>query len=125
MAKVFLDTNIFIDAIHRSPEKNILSPLENHISYISSLSVHIYCYSYKVKIPNCILSSQLEYFVILPLSETILTCALEGPTSDMEDNIQLHSAAEAECDYFLTSDISLLKMKFFGKTKIVNTLTKK
>lgn len=35
---------------------------------------------------------------------------------------QLHSAAEAECDYFLTSDKKLLAMKFFGKTRIVSTL---
>lgn len=62
MARVFLDTNIYIDAVHRDP------------------------------------------------------------TSDLEDNIQLHSAAEADCDYFLTSDKKLLAMIYFGKTKIVSTL---
>lgn len=46
--------------------------------------------------------------------------ALEGPTVDFEDNTQLHSAAEAECDYFLTNDEKLLKMKFFGKTRLTN-----
>lgn len=66
MAKVFPDTNIFVDALHRAPEKQILE--------------------------------------------------------NLEDNIQLHSAAEAECDFFLTSDDKLLKIKFFGKTEIKSGL---
>ena len=123
MAKVFLDTNAFIDAIHRNPETKVLDQLEDSIPFISPLSVHIYCYSYKIKAPNQILSSQLKKFSLVDLTETILLKTLDGPTSDLEDNIQLHSAAEANCDYFLTSDEKLLKMKYFGKTKIVSSLT--
>lgn len=74
--------------------------------------------------PNLILTNQLEEFQIFDLTSTILNLATQGPTTDLEDNIQLHSAAEAECDYFLTSDASLLKMKFFGKTRIVPNLSK-
>ncbi|KKS32711.1 MAG: hypothetical protein UU93_C0005G0019 [Candidatus Amesbacteria bacterium GW2011_GWA2_42_12] len=123
MAKVFLDTNTFIDAIHRNPEAKVLDQLEDNIPFMSPLSVHIYCYSYKIKAPNQILSDQLKKFSLVDLTESILLKTLDGPTSDLEDNIQLHSAAEAECDYFLTNDDKLLKMKFFGKTKIVSSLT--
>lgn len=122
MAKVFLDTNIFIDAIHRRPEKQIQASLVGHISYISPLSIGIYCYLYKVKIPNAILSAQIKKFHLLELSENICQKALEGPTDDLEDNIQLHSATEAECDLFLTEDRRLLNIKFFGKTKIASKL---
>ena len=122
MAKVFLDTNYFIDAIHRKPEMQILDHLEGHIVHTSSLSFHIYCYAFKIKIPNKNVLSQKEKFQIVEFSEDILTKALSGPTTDFEDNVQLHSAAEAECDIFLTADKKLLDMKFFGKTRVISLL---
>lgn len=122
MARVFLDTNCFIDAIHRTPEKQILDQLLGQIPFISPLSLHIYCYAYKIKIPSQKVISQKEKFQLVALAENILDKALTGPTTDLEDNIQLHSAAEAECDIFLTSDEGLLNMKFFGKVQILPTL---
>lgn len=122
MAKVFLDTNIFIDAIHRAPEKQILRNLESCVICASTLSFHIYCYTFKIKIPNKKVVLQKEKFTIVDFSGNILSKALEGPTKDLEDNIQLHSAAEAECDLFLTEDRGLLNMKFFGKTKIASEI---
>ncbi len=122
MAQVFLDTNIFIDAIHRTPEKEILEKLEGNIIYVSTLSFHIYCYSFKIKIPNKKVILQKEKFQMVDFSLDILDKALEGPTKDLEDNIQLHSAAEADCDIFLTSDEKLLKLKFFGKMELKSSL---
>lgn len=119
MAKIFLDTNYFIDAIHRKPEKQILDLLAGHIVYISTLSFHIYCYSYKIKIPDKKVLLQKEKFQLVDFSEKILERALNNPTTDLEDNIQLHSAIEAECDLFLTSDQQLLNLGFFGKVKIL------
>lgn len=43
-------------------------------------------------------------------------------SNDLEDNIQLNSAIKADCNFFLTFDKKLLKMKFFGKMKIVSSL---
>lgn len=123
MAKVFLDTNIFIDAIHRAPEKQILDTLESNIIYVSTLSFHIYCYAFKIKIPDQRVIAQREKFQTVEFSEKILEKALNGPTDDLEDNIQLHSGSEVECDIFLTEDRKLLNMKFFGKTKIASTLS--
>lgn len=122
MAKIFLDTNIFIDAIHRAPEKQILAQLEGSILYTSTLSFHIYCYAFKIKIPNKKVALQKEKFQMVNFSEEILEKALDGPTADLEDNIQLHSAAESECDIFLTNDEKLLDMKFFGRTQILSNL---
>lgn len=122
MAKVFLDTNYFIDAIHRAPEKQILDTLEGNIVCVSTLSFHIYCYTFKIKIPNKKVDLQKEKFHLVDFSENILDKALEGPTSDLEDNIQLHSAAEAEADIFLTNDRGLLDLKFFGKMEIKESL---
>lgn len=122
MAKVFLDVNYFIDAIVRRPEKQILESLEGHAAFISALAVHIYCYSFKIKIPDAILLGQKELFQIVEFTENILDVAMLGPTTDLEDNIQLHSAAEAECDLFLTNDKKLLSLMFFGKTRIVSNM---
>ncbi|HUD45024.1 MAG TPA: type II toxin-antitoxin system VapC family toxin [Patescibacteria group bacterium] len=118
MAKIFLDTNYFIDSVHRKPEEEILESLENNIIYISPLSIHIYCYVFKIKIPDSRVVAQKEKFQIVEFSEDLLDRSLQGPTNDFEDNVQLHSAAEAECDIFLTEDKKLLDMKFFGKVKL-------
>lgn len=122
MARVFLDTNIFIDAIHRAPEKAILKGLKGHIIYVSALSFHIYCYTFKIKLPNKKVESQKEKFQIVDFSEHILDKALSGPASDLEDNIQLHSCAETDCDFFLTNNTKLLNLTFFGKAKVVPEL---
>lgn len=121
MAKIFLDTNIFIDAIHRAPEKQIIETLEGCVVCASTLSFHIYCYVFKIGIPNKTVALQKEKFTVIDLSGSILDRSLEGPTNDLEDNIQLHSAAEAGCEYFLTNDSKLLAMKFFGRAKLLAT----
>lgn len=122
MARIFLDTNIYIDATKR--DKKSLEYLRNELLFISALSTHIAFYSLKLRVPDLDIDAVQQQFGIVSLSEDILTKTLVGPTADLEDNIQLHSAAEAECDYFLTSDKKLLAMKFFGKTRIVATIHK-
>ncbi len=120
MAKVFLDTNVYIDAAHRKPEVN--AQFINHDVYYSCLSTHSLFYAQKLTVPQHDLHIILGKFQAVDLTVFIVENALTGPTPDLEDNIQLHSAAEAECDYFFTSDKKLLAMKFFGKTKVVDTI---
>lgn len=122
MARVFLDTNAYIDAVHRNVE--IIRQFLGHKIFYSPLSTHILFYASNLKVPHQTIRATEEEFEIIDFTSIILTKALNGPTSDLEDNTQLHSAAEAECDYFLTSDKKILAMKFFGKTKIVDTLRK-
>lgn len=119
MAKLFFDTNYFINLYSkRVPLKISLNELENHDLYVSVLTYHIFAYSYKIKIPNKELVASVDKFFLVGLNEKILKNALTGPTQDLEDNIQLHSGAESDCDFFLTHDQKLLDMKFFGKTAI-------
>lgn len=121
MAKVFLDANYFIGLANRIPETEV-DILDGHEVYISAISCHILCYVNKVKLPDKKIQSFAEDFLIVNLTDSIVQKAFTGPTPDLEDNIQLHSAAEAECDYFLTADKKLLEMKFFGKARIVQKI---
>ena len=121
MAKVFLDTNYFIDLIEG--RRNVrVEPLEGNSLYISALSIPIYCYVYKIKAPDEKLGMLIKFFNVVELNETILEKSLQGPTKDLEDNIQLHSAIKKDCEFFLTSDKKLLSLKYFGKMQIVNNL---
>lgn len=120
MARVFLDANLYIDVIKRAKEKWEL--LRGELLFISPISSHILFYIEKLKVPDSQVLKMQDQFGIVPLTKQIVDKALQGPTKDLEDNIQLHSAAEADCDFFLTSDEKLLKLKFFGKTQIVEGL---
>ncbi len=120
MARVFLDTNFYIDVTKRAKEK--WKPLRGNLLFISPLSTHILFYARKLKVPDQDVNELQEQFGIVPLTKYILDKALVNPTKDLEDNIQLHSAAEAECDFFLTSDARILNLRFFGKTKILSLL---
>lgn len=120
MAKVFLDTNFVLDIAFR--KKEVLLMLNDNLVAISPLSLHILCYVNKIKIPDDDLQMFLDEYEIVNLTKNLIKKCIIGPTEDLEDNIQLHSATEAECDVFLTNDQDLLKMKFFGKMRIVSTL---
>jgi len=122
MVRVFLDTNFYIDITKRAKEK--WESIRGNVLFISPLSTHILFYARKLKVPDQEVNELQKQFGIVPLNKYILDKALEGPTKDFEDNIQLHSAAEADCDIFLTSDIKLLKMKFFGKVQIISAISK-
>ncbi len=121
MAKVFLDANYFIGLANRAIEIDTES-LGGQKAFVSILSCHILFYVNKIKVPDKEVSSFIKDFNIVELGQETLDNALNGPTDDLEDNLQLHSAAEADCDVFLTSDKKLLGMKFFGKTRILTEL---
>lgn len=119
MARIFLDANIVIDlAEERRPVK--LEQFGGHRVFISPLSLHILAYTYKYKIPEKRLSTLYKHVTIVPCDVAISLNSLSGPTSDFEDNVQLHSAAYAECDLFITEDKLLLDLAFFGKVHIMN-----
>lgn len=121
MARVFLDVNKLIDVLeNRDP--GVSEGLLGHEVFISPLSVHILCYLYKRKMPDSVLSDRVVKFLLVDFGEKILMRGMEGPVEDFEDNVQLHSGAEAGCDIFLTNDKKLLEMKFFGKMKMVDHL---
>lgn len=120
MSRVFLDTNFYIDVTKRAKGK--WEKLRGNLLFISPLSTHILFYTRKLKVPERELNELQKQLGIVPLTKFILDKALFGPTVDLEDNIQLHSAAEADCDIFITNDKKLLNLKFFGKTRISQEL---
>lgn len=121
MARVFLDTNYFIGLANRTPETDT-EILNNHQGFISVLSCHVLFYVNKIKVPNTETESFIDGFNLTSFTLDTLKRALQGPTDDLEDNIQLHSAAESDCAYFLSFDKKLLKLGFFGKTQLVQSL---
>ncbi|MBI2616689.1 type II toxin-antitoxin system VapC family toxin [Candidatus Gottesmanbacteria bacterium] len=121
MARVFLDTNFFIDLVERRKETN-LPQFKNYQLFVSPLSFHILAYIYRYKFPNTKFTDLMGLFTIIPLTQTVLEKGSLGPTGDFEDNLQLHSAVEGDCELFLTSDKKLLTMNYFGTTKITNSL---
>lgn len=121
MAKVFLDANKFIDLVEKRSEISI-DEFGQHNVFISPLSAHILIYITKKKVPYRRLNETIGNFSLVDFDWSICYKALEGPTDDLEDNVQLHSAAEAQCDVFLTNDKKLINMKFFGKTRILPEL---
>jgi len=117
--KIFLDTNKIIDLVEKRNDSFSWESIIGHQVYVSPLSIHILYYVGKYKIPMKALTEIVEsYFGIVDFDKDILKVSLEGPTNDLEDNIQLHSAVKADCDVFLTDDAKLLKMKFFGRIRV-------
>lgn len=121
MVNVFLDANALITIIEQRPGLR-LEDLNDFEVFYSPLSIHILAYLYKYRMPQEELADFLEELSVVNLDETILNLALSGPTTDFEDNVQLHSAAKAKCEFFLTADKDLLKMKIFDKVSIVDKL---
>ena len=121
MANIFLDANIIFDILIRNNKKATM--VFGHIPFISPLSYHILYYSQNIKVPHKTTIDPLKKMGIVNFTKKILEQALVSPTNDLEDNIQLHSASKANCGFFLTDDKKLLKMKSFGKMKIVDKIT--
>ncbi len=117
MANIFVDTNYFVGLANRTPETEIAN-LDKHQAYISVLSCHILFYVNKIKTPDKAINAFISDFNLVNFGKKILSKSLLGPTNDLEDNLQLHSAVEANCDIFLTNDKKLLKIGYFGKTRI-------
>ena len=117
MAKIFLDANILIDLVEKRGE---ITPdlFKDNEALISPLSIHILMYVLGEKVPFSKLVKIIEPFSLIDFNEKICSLALLGPTNDFEDNVQLHSAAEADCNVFLTRDKKIKGLKFFGKVKI-------
>ena len=120
MANIFLDANYWIDAIYR--KTTALPATTQNTLYISPLSVQIFCYSYKISVPNTWINEVLNEVRIVDLRRNIFNKALLGPTSDLEDNIQLHSAVAADCDLFLTHVKKLVSLSYFGRMRIAEQI---
>jgi predicted nucleic acid-binding protein len=122
MARVYLDANSFIDVIENR-EAVDLESFKGHSLFISPLSIHILVYVYRYKMPNNKLAKLTDFINVATLDQQTASKSLVGPTNDFEDNVQVHTAAMADCEIFLTKDKKLLGLKFFGKLQIISSLT--
>lgn len=119
MEKVFLDTNIFIDLVENR-NNELRQFTTNSTLYISVLTLNIWVYVYKHVVPNSKFDFIFETYNIVSSNGNIAQKASMGPTDDFEDNVQLHSATEENCNLFVTKDKGLLKLGYFGKMRISN-----
>jgi hypothetical protein len=100
MANIFLDANYFIGILTKR-ENISLEELSGHQLFISPISIHIYYYINKIKVPDEQTELLLEDYSVTDLNSDVMMQSQTGPTVDLEDNIQLHSAVLTDCDYFL------------------------
>ena len=117
MAKIFLDTNIFIDVME-ARDSSLVGRFEGTELFVSTVSIGIWTYVYKLSIPDAALQEIFTVFNFVGCSSEIAQKSVMGPTPDYEDNVQLHSAVESECELFITKDEKLIKMGYFGKVRI-------
>ena len=119
MANIFLDANILLDIFDRKVLNEEFFGGNN--IFISPLSIHLLCHFAKVVAPDPELLDQIDQFNIVDLTAEIATRSFLGPTKDYEDNVQLHSSVACGASIFYTSDKNLLKLGFFGFTRILPT----
>lgn len=118
MAHLFLDANCLIDVFgHRDESLAII--LDPHQLSTSVLSLHILAYVGKVSIPSPLLSQIGIMVNIASLTTTITRLSLQGPTANFEDNVQLQTATANGCNYFLTKDARLCKMRQWQRLRII------
>ena len=119
MAQIFLDANCLIDVFGRRDE-TLATLLDPHQLSISALSLHIFAYVEKLHMPAPLIPQISSLVRVVNLTRTIINHSSRGPTSDFEDNIQLHSAKTIDCQYFLTRDNLLLKMKQWQGVSLIS-----
>ncbi len=120
--RVFLDTNILLDTIvsrdNLSFAQNaatILSLGDNGTVelYMSALSVPTIAYVLKNMTPaakKTIISELVDIVKVLPSLPEHIAKMLESQMSDIEDALQVQSAAEGGCDVIVTRNIHDFKL---------------
>lgn len=133
MKKIYIDTNIFFDIIIDRDLENISMKkfkqyLESSDIYMSALSIHIIYYALKIK-PESEEHQKIKELIkiinIVPLTNVIITKAIDNFNIDFEDTIQYYSALEANCDYILTrdyKDLRKIKKNIPSKLEIIANL---
>jgi len=68
--------------------------------FLPPLSTHILFYVYNLKVPNLEINKVHKFMTPIAITEPVLQRSLAGPTNDLEDNLQLHSAIEVGARFF-------------------------
>lgn len=123
MEKIFLDANIFIDIMEKRDNSlaAALAVAEAKTS-VSVLSIEVWAYIYKRVVPDKNYMDLFDTYNFVDYTVDIAKRSSLGPTSDFEDNVQLHSALDSGCSVFITKDKKLLKLGYFGNVRICERL---
>lgn len=120
--RVFLDTNVLLDTLvsRDNPQfarnvATILSLGENGTFdlFMSALSVPTIAYVLKSMSPaakKAIIGELVDIVKVLPALPDHVTNMLESQMSDVEDALQVQSAAEGGCDVIVTRNIHDFKL---------------
>ena len=100
----------------------LIESLISHKLYISVITLGTWAYVYKHSIPLSKPEQLINTFNFVDATSDIAKKSLFGPTNDFEDNVQLHSASDSNCNTFVTKDAKLLKLGYFGKVRICDSL---
>jgi predicted nucleic acid-binding protein len=119
MEKVFLDTNCFIDILEKR-DLTLIDFVGHYSLYISAISIGTWAYIFKHRVPNSKFDLILATFNIESTILNLIERSFVGPTSDYEDNVQLHSATNSGCSIFMTRDKRLQKLRNFFGVKILS-----
>ena len=129
MIKIFIDTNVFLNAIlNRDNEisKNILNFLiEKDIQlYISDITISNIAYilrkSFSLSEIKNILTEIETEFNIIGANNLIIRNSLQSKFQDIEDSIQYFCAKSINCDLIITNNIKDFK---HSNIEIINSLS--
>ncbi len=120
--RVFLDTNILLDTIVSRDNPSFAQNAATILSlgdngtvelYMSALSVPTIAYVLKNMTPaakKTIISELVDIVKVLPSLPEHIAKMLESQMSDIEDALQVQSAAEGGCDVIVTRNIHDFKL---------------
>lgn len=122
---VFLDSNIILDILLKTPEfydesKSVLSILDSHSDidyFISASSITDIFYIVNKKIDDKektkqYLSNLLEIVSVAGIDEVCVKNALNSSWKDFEDSVQHESAIQIRADYLVTRNTKDFKSSF-------------
>lgn len=129
MKKVFLDTNILLDAIlKRSKGQDAMTLMQAGLNGEIELCVSVISYPTIAYILRAetketiykILETFSESITILPTDSTMFKAALKAQADDFEDMLQYQTAIAYNCDALITNNI-----KDFPNTSTIKIQTAK
>ncbi|MDB5031349.1 PIN domain-containing protein [Mucilaginibacter sp.] len=115
MKKIFLDSDILLDATLKRPEfilpaLNIINLIQNGqfkavTSSVAFVNVHYFLDRYDKSNKFLLLNELRSILSIVSVSETIIDLALKSGISDFEDAVQYYAAKSAGVDAIITRNI--------------------
>ncbi len=115
MKKVFLDSDVILDALLKRPEfylpaLNIVKladsfQLKAVMSSVAFVNVHYFLDRYDRNNKFNLLRGLRSAIAIIEVDENIIDLALKAGLNDFEDTVQYYAAVKAKADFIITRNI--------------------